>query len=218
MKKRIIIISSVFIIIAIIGTTTFLYIKNNPIKLQDKDTKISTTDKVESNKDDFEPDKENEDIIDESIAKENITTDNIDNDNSNTTDKKIKNEDTPKTSNNTSNNSSGTQNNSQSNSSTGNTKQNDERPKNNTTSQTQQPSKKEIWEELGLTEDQYYNKPMFSWQTIHYNVNNYGTREATESACRIAEEKYAKENNGGFKCENVMSPSGRYLGEMATRW
>ena len=127
--------------------------------------------------------------------------------------------DTPKDNKDTSNQSTSNNtvaNNNKTNNTTEKPKQNNETPKNNTT--TQVTPKKEIWEELGLTKDQYFNKPTYSWQVVNYSINDYKSREATEKACRDEEDKFAKENNGGFKCESVMSPSGNYLGEMATRW
>lgn len=118
-----------------------------------------------------------------------------------------------------SNNSNVTQNNTQS------IQENQTSSNNNNTETQKQESpqqittpKKEIWEELGLTEDQYYNQPMHSDQFITYSINDYGTREATELACRTLEEAYAIENQNAFKCDSVMSASGRYLGEMARRW
>lgn len=89
---------------------------------------------------------------------------------------------------------------------------------NHETPQQEIPSQQEIWEQLGMTKDQYYNQPMYSYQTVNYKVQDYGSREATELACRTQEDAYAKEHLNGFKCDSVMSPSGNYLGEMARRW
>lgn len=76
-----------------------------------------------------------------------------------------------------------------------------------------EPQKEETtWEKLGISEDDYYNKPMWNWAKIDFNVNDYGSQEATEEACQkkgweLYEEGYA------FSCTNVLSYSGKYLGE-----
>ena len=43
-----------------------------------------------------------------------------------------------------------------------------------------QEEKKEItaWEELGMTEDEYYNKPAWSWARVDFPVEKYGSEEA----------------------------------------
>lgn len=69
------------------------------------------------------------------------------------------------------------------------------------------------WEELGISEYDYYNKPMWNWLTIEFDVNSYGTQYAAESACRESGNKKAEEEGLGFSCTNVLSYSGKYLGE-----
>lgn len=69
------------------------------------------------------------------------------------------------------------------------------------------------WEELGISEYDYYNKPMWNWMTIEFDVNSYGTQYAAESACRESGNKKAEEEGLGFSCTNVLSYSGKYLGE-----
>lgn len=69
------------------------------------------------------------------------------------------------------------------------------------------------WEELGISEYDYYNKPMWNWMTIEFDVNSYGTQYAAESACRESGNKKAKAEGLGFSCTNVLSYSGKYLGE-----
>ena len=72
---------------------------------------------------------------------------------------------------------------------------------------------KKPWEELGISENDYYNKPMWSWMKIEFDVNSYGSQSATESACREYGNKKAEEEGLGFSCTNVLSYSGKYLGE-----
>ena len=66
------------------------------------------------------------------------------------------------------------------------------------------------WEELGMTEDEYYNKPAWSWAIVDFPVEKYGSEEACFNACI----KYGEESKMGFSCSTINSASGRYLGEM----
>lgn len=77
---------------------------------------------------------------------------------------------------------------------------------------TQIEEKEEItaWEELGMTEDEYYNKPAWSWARVDFPVEKYGSEEACFNACI----KYGEESEMGFSCSTINSASGRYLGEM----
>ena len=80
------------------------------------------------------------------------------------------------------------------------------------TNEPKQEEKKEItaWEELGMTEDEYYNKPAWSWARVDFPVEKYGSEEACFNACI----KYGEESEMGFSCSTINSASGRYLGEM----
>lgn len=66
------------------------------------------------------------------------------------------------------------------------------------------------WEELGMTEDEYYNKPAWNWARVDFPVEKYGSEEACFNACI----KYGEESEMGFSCSTINSASGRYLGEM----
>ena len=83
----------------------------------------------------------------------------------------------------------------------------------NTKKEEQPKVEKKPWEELGISENDYYNKPMWSWMKIEFDVNSYGSQSATESACREYGNKKAEEEGLGFSCTNVLSYSGKYLGE-----
>lgn len=48
---------------------------------------------------------------------------------------------------------------------------------------------------------------------ISFDVNVYGSQSATEAACREYGNKKAEEESLGFSCTNVLSYSGKYLGE-----
>lgn len=71
---------------------------------------------------------------------------------------------------------------------------------------------KKVWEELGISEYDYYHKPMWSWARINYSVDTYGTEEATHQACIDAGSNL--ENITSFACYNINSYSGDYLGDM----
>lgn len=75
--------------------------------------------------------------------------------------------------------------------------------------------KKELteWEKMGISEYDYHNKPMWNWMKISFKLEDYGSQTATENACREYGNKKAEEESLGFSCTNVLSYSGRYLGE-----
>lgn len=67
---------------------------------------------------------------------------------------------------------------------------------------------KQPWEELGLSEDEYYNKPIMKWQKItHSNMD----------ACKIEGQNTIDDESNeysNFWCYEVYSPSGKFLGAM----
>lgn len=92
-----------------------------------------------------------------------------------------------------------------------------EKPKTESTIESQskqEPVKKEIsvWESLGLSEYDYYHKPMWSWARIDFSINDYGSFEQTHQACIDAGGKL--ENILSFSCTTINSYSGDYLGDM----
>lgn len=72
---------------------------------------------------------------------------------------------------------------------------------------------KQPWEELGISENDYYNKPMWSYATITFKVDDYSSREATENACKEESMRLFNEEQKASACTSVNSYSGRYLGE-----
>ena len=66
---------------------------------------------------------------------------------------------------------------------------------------------------MGITEDEYYNKPMWSWARIDYSINEYKTYEKTREACMKKGEELFQEGYG-YSCTSINSYSGKYLGEM----
>ena len=91
----------------------------------------------------------------------------------------------------------------------------------NTQTKTQEP-KKEVskeqpkpeteWEKLGISEYDYYHKPMWSWARVDYSIEDYKTFEQTHQACIDAGNNM--EDIISFSCTNINSYSGAYLGDM----
>lgn len=73
-----------------------------------------------------------------------------------------------------------------------------------------------IWDELGISEYDYYNSPMPSWMTVDFSVNTYGSMDAAKTACVNKGFSYEPYLNGeeSFNCEIVTSYSGNNLGYM----
>ena len=73
-------------------------------------------------------------------------------------------------------------------------------------------TKKDItaWDELGITEDEYYNSPAWSWAKVDFAIEKYGSQEECLNACI----EYGESTGMGYSCSTINSFSGRYLGEM----
>lgn len=81
----------------------------------------------------------------------------------------------------------------------------------NTPSET--PKKEQTaWENLGISEYDYYNSPMWSWARVDFSIKNYGNFEQTHQACIDAGNNM--EDIVSFSCTNINSYSGDYLGDM----
>lgn len=72
---------------------------------------------------------------------------------------------------------------------------------------------KTAWEELGISEYDYYHKPMWDWARIDFSIEVYKTYEKTREACITKGEEYF-EQGLGYSCSSINSYSGDYLGEM----
>lgn len=73
--------------------------------------------------------------------------------------------------------------------------------------------KKTAWDELGLSEYDYYHKPMWNWQRIDFSIDEYKTEQKTKEACISKGNEYF-EQGIGYSCSSVTSYAGTYLGEM----
>lgn len=66
------------------------------------------------------------------------------------------------------------------------------------------------WDELGVTENEYYNSPAWSWARVDFAIEKYGSQEKCLNACI----EYGESTSMGYSCSTINSYSGRYLGEM----
>ena len=168
--------------------------KNNEVKetLKEENQNNSEID-VDKN------DEQNDEEIEESNDKENENVES----NSNDVDNSIKEND--------SNNGNSTPNKDNSNNNTNNNNQSNSTPDDT-------PKEQTPWEKLGITEYEYYNTPVWSWQNVDFGVDLEGDKYcANETDCLSKCQKYGDEylsqnNNGGYNCDDVLSYSGRYLG------
>lgn len=83
--------------------------------------------------------------------------------------------------------------------------------------ETQNESKK-VWDKLGITEYEYYNTPQWKWQTLSFELNGSGANSCKSTAecrnkCIEYGEEYITQHEGGYRCSEVLSYSGKYLGE-----
>ncbi len=77
-------------------------------------------------------------------------------------------------------------------------------------------NERHVWDDLGISEYDYYNSPMSSWQTVDFRVSDYGSMDTAREACTSYGLNYGPYINGeeSFNCDIVTSYSGNYLGYM----
>lgn len=204
MNKKILI-TIITLISIILLVVVGIYIFKNKDTSTNKNNEVKETLKEENqNNSEINVDK-NEEQNDETIEESDDKDDEDVESDSNDVDNSIKEND--------SNNEVSTPN--KDNSSNNNTNQN-----NNVSNSTTDDSPKEQtpWEKLGITEYEYYNTPVWSWQNVDFGVDLEGDKYcANETDCLSKCQKYGDEylsqnNNGGYNCDDVLSYSGRYLG------
>ncbi len=71
------------------------------------------------------------------------------------------------------------------------------------------------WESLGISEYDYYHKPVYSWMRVDYPVSSCGSVTNCESQCMNGAEELSYTEN--VSCIQIYSYSGSYLGEMLKR-
>ena len=191
MIKKIIV--STILIVLLVGILGIGYLKINNPKEETINTEItkniSKEDKEEST---------DEIIVDEKIEEIETPKNNNKDEEKNTTPKKEEKKE-QKSSSESKNNTAIT--------STDTNKQN-----NNEVKEATQPKKETEWEKLGISEYDYYHKPMWSWARVDYKVEDYGSLEKAHQACIDAGNKI--EDSISFSCTNINSYSGDYLGDM----
>lgn len=202
MKKVIISFIILFLIASGFLTYKFVFMRNKDEKKSVVDTTV-----IESNKDSSEMEEEENEPITENNENDN---DIVKNDSTN---------DDSTSSNNMESNNVRNSNVVKENKTTTNVKK--EEPKQEST-QVQQPvtqpepeqpkHEPTAWESLGISEYDYYHKPMWSWARVDYKIEDYGSFDATHQACIDA--GYQLEDIIGFSCTNINSYSGAYLGDM----
>lgn len=157
-----------------------------------------------------------QDVIDKDSNKDNSITNDEQKNNDSIQEEQTPNiDEIPKVENNTSNNEKIKEENkttNPSNSGTTTTTPNYQSPK-----VEEQPSREQTaWEELGISEYDYYHKPLWSWARIDFSIDDYGTEENTKNACVSKGNKLMEESQEGlgFSCQSIFSYAGNYLGEM----
>ena len=204
MNKKILI-TIIALISIILLVVVGIYIFKNKDTSTNKNNEVKETLKEENqNNSEINVDK-NEEQNDEEIEESDDKDDEDVESNSNDVDNSIKE--------NNSNNEVSTPN--KDNSNNNNTNQN-----NNVSDNTTDDSPKEQtpWEKLGITEYEYYNTPVWSWQNVDFGVDLEGDKYgANETDCLSKCQQYgdvylSQNNNGGYNCDDVLSYSGRYLG------
>lgn len=74
-------------------------------------------------------------------------------------------------------------------------------------------TKENEWDKIGISEEDYYHKPMWSWARIDFSVEEYKTEEKTKEVC-VKKGQEVFEQGLGYSCTSINSYSGAYLGEM----
>lgn len=175
----------------------------------DNNTTSSENKNATNNKEQPTVKNENSKVESNTSKKEETKQENKNNNSSNNQENNVSNNTTGNDSSN--NNSNSTTNDSPP---TSNNNDNNSKPE---TPKVDEPSKDPTaWEELGISEYDYYHKPIWSWARIDFSVDDYGTEENTHNACISKGNQLMEESNDGlgFSCQSILSYAGNYLGEM----
>jgi len=215
MKKKNLFIFIVLILITlVIGVILFnLYFTDkktsNEINIEKDERESIPIDNPNDIKENFTVEvEEDNNINEENSVTENITSNNINS--SISVDKNDNKNDTKETSKNSTNKGKTNKN-----EDSKVVEENKENDNNSTTNETKSDDnkdnddseKQEIWEALGMTKDQYYNEPLFSWERVDFK---------TMAECLNYGDNYEPYLNGEvlYNCRDVVSASGNYLGVM----
>ena len=197
MKKIVIVLLILIICISSISIIVFMnrkdHINNEHNSFENKQTEIIkediTNENINENNEDnaFSNDNSNS-VTSEDNKESNLTSNsNVINKESTTTTKKVKESVTPKV----------------------------EQTTTTKTTTSTTTKKNNPWDAYGVTEDEYYNKPMYSWERVDFSIERYGSEANCRRACLEYGDNYEPYLNGevAYHCSTVNSRSGRYLGE-----
>ncbi len=77
----------------------------------------------------------------------------------------------------------------------------------------EEPKKVEVWEQLGISEYDYYNTPANGW-SVDVPVKDCGNRENCVTVCQEKANAYLESfKSGRYRCTSLNSHSRAYLGE-----
>lgn len=83
---------------------------------------------------------------------------------------------------------------------------------NNTSNNTS--SNSGVWDELGITEYDYYNSPMWSWAKVTHKTKTECIAAGDAAKAKELEKDESERKSVLFTCTEIYSYSGNYLGEM----
>lgn len=83
---------------------------------------------------------------------------------------------------------------------------------NNTSNNTS--SNSGVWDELGITEYDYYNSPMWSWAKVTHKTKTECIAAGEAAKAKELEKDESERKSVLFTCTEIYSYSGKYLGEM----
>lgn len=99
----------------------------------------------------------------------------------------------------------------------------DENKMNDNSSQNSQvvdiPKQNNPWDELNISEYDYYYSPAWTWQKVDFGIYLSETAKKCSNIsecttkCQEYGNQYIEEFDGGYRCHEVYSHSGNYLGE-----
>lgn len=68
------------------------------------------------------------------------------------------------------------------------------------------------WEEYGISEYDYYHKPIWSWARVDYSLEKYGSESAAHQAC--IDDGNNLEDIISYSCTPLNNYAGEYIGDM----
>lgn len=240
-KKKILLVILTLTVLAIASITIYYFNTRNNDKLNDN---VNSTEKVENTnvdsefldteeiKEETEKDADTEKSVEkkdtESTSKKNNETKNESSGKENSIKNNTEtNTNTQKEQNNNSNNTQSNQNKESSNEVIKESENKQEDQKEETNSSTDSNannnsnntsnntfSNSGVWDELGITEYDYYNSPMWSWAKVTHKTKTECIAAGEAAKAKELEKDESERKSVLFTCTEIYSYSGNYLGEM----